>query len=96
VNIFSDRASRRVGVKVLNIIYKQIKEEASYDFFRSKILKFLALADGATQRASRLAKRGKGGLGDVDLKKFNNFTEKDHQTRFFCYFFQEWKKVKRD
>jgi len=31
-------------------------------------LKFLALADGATQRASRLVKWGKGGLGDVDQK----------------------------
>ncbi|MDO9036723.1 MAG: hypothetical protein Q7U59_00055 [Lutibacter sp.] len=29
---------------------------------------FLALADGATQRASWLEKRGKGGLGDVDKK----------------------------
>jgi len=26
------------------------------------------LADGATQRASWLVKRGKGGLGDVDKK----------------------------
>ncbi len=24
-----------------------------------------------------------------------DFTEKDHQTRFFCYFFHQWKKVKR-
>ncbi len=37
-------------------------------FFRRKILKFLALADGATQRASLLVKRGKGGLGDVVIK----------------------------
>jgi hypothetical protein len=43
------------------------------------------LADGATQRASWLVKRGKGGLGDVD-KKMANFTEKDHQTRFFVSF----------
>jgi len=39
-------------------------------------LKFLALADGATQRASWQEKQGKGGLGDVDLKKFNSFYRK--------------------
>jgi len=36
----------------------------SYDFFRFKIGVFLALAEGATQRASVLVKLGKGGLGD--------------------------------
>jgi len=41
----------------------------SYDFFRFKIGVFLALAEGATQRASVLVKLGKGGLGDVDQKK---------------------------
>ena len=61
-------------------IYKSIKyleiltnnpnqKEASYEFFRCKIGYFLALADGATQRASVLVKLGKGGLGDVDQKK---------------------------
>ena len=46
----------------------QILKKPAYEVFRCKILKFLALADGATQRASRLAKRWGGGLGDVDKK----------------------------
>jgi len=28
------------------------------------------------------------------VKKFNNVTEKDHQTRLFCYFFGRCKKVR--
>ena len=37
--------------------------------FRLKIFNFLALADGATQRASVQVKRGKGGLGGAERKK---------------------------
>ncbi len=38
-------------------------------FFVLKLVIFLALADGATQRAWRLEKAlGKGGLGDVEKK----------------------------
>jgi hypothetical protein len=41
---------------------KSNQKEASYDFFRLKILNFLALANGATQRASVLVKREGGTL----------------------------------
>ncbi len=29
-----------------------------------------------------------------EQKNSIHFAEKDHQTRFFCYFFHQWKKVK--
>ncbi|MDO9276460.1 MAG: hypothetical protein Q7T92_13050 [Lutibacter sp.] len=48
---------------------KANQRSPSYDVFRSKMLKFLAVADGATQRASRLVKRGKGGLGGAERKE---------------------------
>ena len=48
----------------------------------------IAKAMGEMERRYQLA------LG-VGIQISINFTEKDHQTRFFCYFFQRWKKVKK-
>jgi hypothetical protein len=54
-------------------------------------LKFLALADGATQRASWLVKRGKGGLGDVD-QKIQFILQKKISRLDFLFLFHQWKK----
>ncbi|WP_372767868.1 hypothetical protein [Lutibacter sp.] len=61
-------------------------------FFVVKYLIFLALADAATQRASWLVKRGKGGLGDVDIKIQLLLQKKITRLDFFVTFFINEKK----
>jgi hypothetical protein len=55
-------------------------------------LKFLALADEATQRAKRWVKRQGRRSGWCWQKNSINFTEKNHQTSLFWFFFWQWKK----
>jgi len=55
-------------------------------------LKFLALADGATQRASRLEMQGEGGLGDVDQKFQFILQKKIIRLDFFVTFLGDAKK----
>jgi hypothetical protein len=57
-------------------------------------LKFLALADGANPKSRAAGYAEETAVWMLGIKKFNNFTEKDHQTRLFCYFFGRCKKVK--
>ncbi|MHB1106678.1 MAG: hypothetical protein ACYCZ2_09980 [Lutibacter sp.] len=57
-------------------------------------MKFLALADGATQRASWLEKRRKGGLGDVDKKIQYILQKKIIRLAFFVSFLGDAKKKK--
>jgi len=57
-------------------------------------LKFLALADGATQRASVRVKRRKGGLGDVDKKIQFILQKKIIRLAFFVSFLGDAKKKK--
>ncbi|MHB1146572.1 MAG: hypothetical protein ACYC01_03140 [Lutibacter sp.] len=57
-------------------------------------MKFLALADGATQRASWLEKLGKGGLGDVDKKIQYILQKKIIRLAFFVSFLGDAKKKK--
>jgi len=56
-------------------------------FFRSKILKFLALADGANPKSLVVGEAGKRRSGCWGPKNSINFTEKDHQTSLFWFFF---------
>jgi len=57
-------------------------------------LNFLALADDATQRASRLVKRREGGLGDVVKKIQFILQKKIIRLAFFGSFFGNEKKNK--
>ncbi|OGS71664.1 MAG: hypothetical protein A3F91_12420 [Flavobacteria bacterium RIFCSPLOWO2_12_FULL_35_11] len=59
-------------------------------------MKFLALADGANPKSLAAGEAVGKAVWMLGLKKFNNFTEKDHQTRLFCYFFGRCKKVRRE
>jgi hypothetical protein len=52
------------------------------------------VADGATQRASWLEKRGKGGLGDVDKKIQFILQKKIIRLAFFVSFLGDAKKKK--
>jgi len=45
---------------------------------------FLALADGANPKSLAAGEVEGKAVWMLVLKKFNNFTEKDHQTRLFC------------
>jgi hypothetical protein len=56
---------------------------------------FLALADGATQRASVQVKRRKGGLGDVDIK-IQLILQKKIIRLDFLFLFQRWKKKRNN
>ncbi|HEY9221956.1 MAG TPA: hypothetical protein VIO43_10335 [Lutibacter sp.] len=51
------------------------------------------MADGTTQRASRLVKRGKGGLG-AGVKKIQYILQKKIIRLDFLFLFQRWKKKK--
>jgi hypothetical protein len=52
------------------------------------------LADGANPKSLTGGEEGAKAVWMLGLKKFINFTEKNHQTRLFCYFFGRCKKVK--
>ncbi|MDO9594017.1 MAG: hypothetical protein Q7J19_03385 [Lutibacter sp.] len=47
-------------------------------------MKFLALADGANPKSLAGGEEGAKAVWMLGLKKFINFTEKNHQTRLSC------------
>jgi hypothetical protein len=50
------------------------------------------LADGANPKSLVVAEAAGKAAWMLGVKKFNNFTEKDHQTSVFCFFFGRCKK----